>query len=54
MVYLKVLFCTLIVDAHEKRDVATFDVPGAYLHEDIPKDKRILTKLRGDLVEIMC
>ena len=46
MVSLKVLFYTLIVDANEGRDVANFDVPGSYLHADIPKDKRILMKLR--------
>ena len=32
----------------------TFDVTGAYLHFDLPKDKHVLLKLRGDLVEIMC
>ena len=28
-VSLEVLFCTLIVDAHEGRNVETFDVPGS-------------------------
>ena len=32
----------------------TFDVSGAHLHTDIPKDKRILMNLREGFVEIMC
>ena len=48
------LFCTLIIYAHEGTDVDNFDVTGAYLHGEIPTDRRILMKLRGDFVEIMC
>ena len=53
-VFLEGLFCTLIVHAHEIRNLATFDAPGAYLHADIPKDKIISMKIRGDFVDIMC
>ena len=42
---------TLLVDAHEKRDVATVDVPGAYLHADM-KDF-VLLKLEGEIVDYM-
>ena len=53
-VSLEDLFCTLIVDAHEGRNVANLDVPGQYLYAKTPKDNRILINLRGDLVDIMC
>ena len=53
-VYLEVLFCTMIIDANEGHNIDTFDVPGTYLHAKIPKDKRIIMKLRGDFVNIMC
>ena len=51
---MEALFCTLIIDSYEERDMAAFDVPGAYPHADIPKDNSILMKLRGGVVEIMC
>ena len=54
MVSLEALFCTLIIDAHEGHDVDTFDVPRSYRHADMPKDKRILMKIRGDFIYIMC
>ena len=50
---LEALFCTLIIDSYEERDMAAFDVPGAYPHADIPKDKSILMNLRGYFVDIM-
>ena len=48
------LFTTLVIDAHEERDVATFDIPGAYLHAKMPADKNVILKLRGHFVDIMC
>ena len=51
---MEAIFFKLIVDAYEGRDVATFDVPGAYLHLDMPKDKRILMDIRGYCFDIMC
>ena len=44
----------MIIDANEGHNIDTFDVPGTYLHAKIPKDKRIIMKLRGDFVNIMC
>ena len=35
-VSLEELFATLVVDANEERDVATFNVPGSFLHAEIP------------------
>jgi hypothetical protein len=48
------LFTTMVIDAYERRDTAIFDVKGAYLHADMPPDKRVLLKLRGRFVDIMC
>ena len=47
------LMALLVVFAYEKRDVAVFDVPGAYLHADIPPDKFVLLKIEGQFVNIM-
>lgn len=43
----------LVVFAHEKRDIAVFDVPGAYLHADLPPNKFVLLKIEGQFVDIM-
>ena len=34
--------------------MATLGVPGAYLHAEIPKYKRILMKLREVFIDIIC
>ena len=52
-VALESLISTLVIDAFKKRDVATFDVPGAYLHAEMSKDKCILI-VRNDFVDILC
>ena len=44
----------ILFAAVEKRDVAIFDVPGAYLHAELGKDKFVLLKIEGDFVKIMC
>jgi len=43
---------SIIIDAYERRDVATADVVGAYLNADMPDFT--VTKLTGDAVDIMC
>ena len=53
-VSLESLFTTLVIDAYEERDIATFDIPGVYLHADIPSDKNVILKLHGNFVDIMC
>ena len=53
-VSLEALFITFVVDACEGRDVATFDIPGAYLHAPVPLEKQVLLILRGIFVDIMC
>ena len=51
-VQLESLMITLLIDATEKRDVATADIVGAYLLADI--DDYVLVKLTGETVGIMC
>ena len=50
------ILTTLTVDAYESRDVEIIDVPGAYLHADMPQTEGtiVLLKLKGDFVDIMC
>ena len=45
---------TLVIDAFEERDIAIFDVPGAYFYAKITKDKKVLMKLCDTFVDIMC
>ena len=47
------LIALVTIFAFEKRDVAVFDVPGAYLHADLPDDKFALLKFEGQFVDIM-
>ena len=54
---LESLIMSLVIDAYEGRDVAVFDIPGAYLQAKLsPKDnnEKVLMKLVGDFVDIMC
>ena len=47
------LIALVTIFAFEKRDVAVFDVPGAYLQADLPDDKFALLKFEGQFVDIM-
>jgi len=47
------LMALILINAFEKRDVAIFDVPGAYLFANLD-DKFALLKIEGDFVKIMC
>ena len=51
---LESLMSILLISAHEERDTAVFDVPGAYLHADIPNDKFVILKIEGEFADIMC
>ena len=44
----------MVIDAHKDRKVVSFDVPGAYLQTDLPKDKSTILLLEGKCVDIMC
>ena len=46
------LMLSLLIDAEEKRDVATADVVGAYLMADM--EDKVIVKMTGDAVDIMC
>ena len=43
---------TMVVAAHEGRDVATADVRGAYLHAEM--DEFVVVKLQGQIVDVLC
>jgi hypothetical protein len=47
----KSVFITAVIDAHEGRDVACFDIPGAFLHAE--SDEDITMVLKGRLAELM-
>jgi hypothetical protein len=47
----ELVFITAIVDAHKGRDVACFNIPGAFLHADSNKDIAMILKCR--LAELM-
>ena len=50
----KALFLTLTIDAKEGRDVATCDIPGAFLQTDMNEgDDRVHIKLDGAMVELL-
>ena len=54
---LESLLVTLLIDAYKNRDEGTYYVPGAYLQASLaPKEngKRVLMKLVGEFVDIMC
>ena len=42
----------MVIDGHERRDVATCDVTGSFLIPYI--DNFIVIQLDGDMVDIMC
>lgn len=48
------LMATLIIDAMEKRDIAIFDVPGAFLQTEMPEGKHIILVIRDEFVDILC
>ena len=51
MVATESVFITAVIDAHEGRDIACFDIPGAFLHANIDKDITMVPK--GRLAELM-
>ena len=54
---LESLIVTSLIDTYEGRDVGTFDIPGAFLQAKLapkPNNERVLMKLVGQFVDIMC
>ena len=50
-VLMESVFLTAVIDAHERRDVGCYDIPGAFLHAD--NDEDITMVLKGRLAELM-
>ena len=48
---MEAVFITAVIEAHEGREVACFDIPGAFLHTN--SDKDITMILKGRLAELM-
>ena len=44
----------MVIDAYEYRKVENFDVPGAYLHTDLPKGKFKILLLERNFMDIVC
>ena len=47
------LIMTCIIDAYEQRDVATVDIPGAFLQTKQPKDEVVHVVLDGRMAELL-
>ena len=50
-IHIESLFLSCIIDALEKREVVTLDIPGAFMQADI--DELIRVKLVGELVDLL-
>ena len=48
------LFTSLIIDVHKEIYEDIFDVPGAYLSNDMLEDMFILINIEDDCLGIMC
>ena len=48
------LMGVLSVFAKENRAVGVFDVPGAYLHADMPDDEFVVLRFEGIFVDMLC
>ena len=51
---IEAIVSTLLIDIFEGRDVAIYDIPGAYLHAEMPEEHRVILKIKGKFVDIMC
>ena len=51
-IHLESLLLSMVIDGHERRDVATCDVSRAFLILDI--NSFIIIKLDGNVVDIIC
>ena len=46
------LMLSIMIDAHERRDIATADIAGAYLKAKM--DDFVIMKFTGESVDILC
>ena len=51
---LEAIISTLLIDVYESCDVAIFNIPGAYLHTEMPDEHQVILKVKGKFVDIMC
>ena len=51
--YLESIFLTAVIEAYQRRDIATLDVPNAFLHSMLPEEQHIIMMITGKLAEIM-
>ena len=51
LVLLEGIMIMSAIEAHEGREVATIDIPGAYLHTDI--DEHIHLRFKGKIAELL-
>ncbi len=51
---LQSILMTAVIDAKERRDVMTNDIPNAFVQTALPKDKeKVLLKMTGSLVDML-
>ena len=50
-VVLESVLVTLTIDAREKREVVTIDIPGAFLHAE--NEDYVIMRMNGTLAELM-
>ena len=53
-VSLYALMISCLIDAIEERDVATCDIPGAFLQTDMPDGEDVYIRLDGTMAELLC
>ena len=50
------LFMTSVIDAKERRDILTGDIPNAFIQSDVPTgegEKKIIMKITGRLIDVL-
>ena len=55
--YTKAVILTAVIDAKERRDVVTIDIPNAFCQtviSDKDAEHRVIMRLRGPVVDILC
>ena len=50
----KALFISCVIDAHVGRDIATVDIPGAFLQAHLKENEEIFMVLLGKMAELLC
>ena len=48
------IFNTLVIYAYEGWYIGIFDVTGAYLYSEMPREKQVLLTMREDFIDMVC